>query len=85
MIGSDEVLVVFAAGVAFVQVVGWFGPIAGAAIYYVALMEKELREPLVWEVTSLIVCASVGAHALTAGPFTQLYARAGERSAEARC
>lgn len=56
--------------------VGWFGPIAIAAVYYASVVEKELHEPLVWDVVSLIVCASVVAHAVTAAPFTRLYARA---------
>jgi sodium/hydrogen antiporter len=56
--------------------IGWFGPIAVAAIYYATLMEHRLGNPLVWEVTSLIVCASVLAHGMTAAPFTRWYRRA---------
>lgn len=53
--------------------VGWFGPIAVAAVYYAALMEKELGTPFVWHVTSLVIVASVVAHGLTATALTRLY------------
>jgi NhaP-type Na+/H+ or K+/H+ antiporter len=56
---------------------GWFGPIAVAAIYYAALMEHKLHEPLVWDVASLVLCASVVAHGVTGAPFTRWYGRAG--------
>jgi NhaP-type Na+/H+ or K+/H+ antiporter len=55
--------------------VGWFGPIAVAAIYYASLMEHKLSEPLIWDVTSLVVCMSVIAHGLTGAPFTKWYGR----------
>jgi NhaP-type Na+/H+ or K+/H+ antiporter len=55
--------------------VGWFGPIAVAAIYYASLMEHKLSEPLIWDVTSLVVCMSVVAHGLTGAPFTKWYGR----------
>lgn len=58
---------------------GWFGPIAVAAIYYAALMEHKLSEPLVWDVVSLVVCASVVAHGMTAAPFTRRFGRALKR------
>ncbi len=54
---------------------GWFGPIAVAAIYYASLMHHRLGNALVWEVVSLIVCASVLVHGLTATPITRLYGR----------
>jgi NhaP-type Na+/H+ or K+/H+ antiporter len=52
---------------------GWFGPIAVAALYYASLMEHKLKEPLVWDVTSLIICASVVAHGTTGAPLTKLF------------
>ena len=55
---------------------GWFGPIAVAAIYYATLMEHKLANPLIWDVVSLVVCASVVAHGVTAAPFTRWYGRA---------
>lgn len=65
--------------------VGWFGPIAVAAIYYASLMEKHLGQTLVWDVVSLVACASVVAHGLTGAPFTRWYGKAaGKRSAPTR-
>lgn len=59
---------------------GWFGPIAVAAIYYGSLVEHRLANPLVWDVVSLVVCASVLIHGVTATPLTRLYGRTtGER------
>jgi NhaP-type Na+/H+ or K+/H+ antiporter len=54
---------------------GWFGPIAVAAVYYGALMEDKLSEPLIWDITSLVVCASVVVHGLTGSPFTRWYGK----------
>jgi NhaP-type Na+/H+ or K+/H+ antiporter len=60
---------------------GWFGPIAVAAIYYAALMEHRMGEPLIWHVVSLVICGSVLAHGVTGAPFTRWYGRsAGLRS-----
>lgn len=55
---------------------GWFGPVAVAAMYYATLMEHRLHEPRVWHVVSLVICASVVAHGMTAASFTRLYGRA---------
>ncbi len=55
--------------------VGWFGPIAVAAIYYAALMEHRLGEPLIWDVVSLVICGSVIAHGMSSAPLTRLYGR----------
>jgi sodium/hydrogen antiporter len=54
---------------------GWFGPIAVAAIYYAAMMEHRLGEPRVWYVVSLIICASAVAHGVTAAPLTRALGR----------
>jgi NhaP-type Na+/H+ or K+/H+ antiporter len=54
---------------------GWFGPIAVAAIYYASLMEHRLGDPVIWHVTSLIVVASVVSHGMSAAPLTRLYGR----------
>lgn len=60
---------------------GWFGPIAVAAIYYAALMEHRLGEPLIWHVVSLVICGSILAHGLSGAPLTRWYGRkAGLRS-----
>jgi sodium/hydrogen antiporter len=62
---------------------GWFGPIAVAAIYYAALMEHRLKEPLIWDVVSLVVCASVLLHGASGAPFTRWYGRQQARNGEA--
>lgn len=60
---------------------GWFGPIAVAAIYYASLMEHRLHQPVIWHVVSLVVCASVVAHGMSGAPLTRLFGRtAGKRS-----
>lgn len=58
--------------------VGWFGPIAVAAIYYATLMSHRMGEPRILDIVSLVVCASVLAHGLTAAPFTRWYGRHAE-------
>ncbi|HLL91198.1 MAG TPA: cation:proton antiporter [Tepidisphaeraceae bacterium] len=55
--------------------VGWFGPVAVAAIYYVSLMEHKLHNPLIWHVTSLVIATSVVLHGLTGAPLTALFGR----------
>lgn len=55
--------------------VGWFGPVAVAAVYYAAVLSHFLDEPRVWDVVSLVVFVSVLAHGVTAAPFTRWYAR----------
>lgn len=52
---------------------GWFGPIGIAALLYASLASERSGEPLVWQLGSLLICASVVAHGLTATPFTRLY------------
>ena len=59
---------------------GWFGPVAVAALYYASLAEHRLGDPLVWDAVTLVVCASVVAHGVSAVPLSRLYARAAERS-----
>lgn len=55
--------------------VGWFGPMGVAAIYYMAhvFLEAKVREPFV--VGSLVVALSIVVHGCTAYPFAALYAR----------
>jgi sodium/hydrogen antiporter len=55
--------------------IGWFGPIAVAAMYYAALAADHYAEPLIWEVVSLMIFASVVAHGISATPLTRLYGR----------
>ena len=54
---------------------GWFGPIAVAAIYYASLMEHKLHQPVIWHAVSLVICASVVAHGVTGAPLTRLFGR----------
>lgn len=59
---------------------GWFGPVGVAALYYATLSVREAGAHEAWVVGSLIICASVLVHGVTAAPLTNLYAR---RSREA--
>ncbi|GAB3196931.1 NhaP-type Na+/H+ or K+/H+ antiporter [Pontibacter aydingkolensis] len=54
---------------------GWFGPIAVAAIYYASLAEHKLKEPLIWDVVSLVICASVVACGVSSTPLSKLYGK----------
>lgn len=54
---------------------GWFGPIGIAALYYALHAEKETGNTLIWPLTSLVICASVFAHGITAAPFSRLLKR----------
>jgi NhaP-type Na+/H+ or K+/H+ antiporter len=54
---------------------GWFGPIGAAAIYYAAFSLKETGIEEVWVVGSLVICASVVVHGVTATPLTKVYGR----------
>jgi NhaP-type Na+/H+ or K+/H+ antiporter len=53
----------------------WFGPIGAAALYYVAFSFRETGIEEVWVVGSLIICASVLVHGVSATPLTKLYGR----------
>jgi sodium/hydrogen antiporter len=61
--------------------VGWFGPIAIAALYYASLSEQHFEEPAVWTITTLVVFGSVVAHGVTASWGTRIYGRAEDRDA----
>jgi sodium/hydrogen antiporter len=52
---------------------GWFGPIAIAALYYASLVHQELGLEQVWTVVSLVIFASVVVHGMTATPLSRLY------------
>lgn len=56
--------------------VGWFGPIAVAAVYYAVLAEHRLGDPRVWDVVTLLIVASTVVHGLSAAPLSKLYGRA---------
>jgi sodium/hydrogen antiporter len=54
---------------------GWFGPIGAAALYYAAFSFRETGIEEAWVVGSLIICASVLVHGVSATPLTKLYVR----------
>src|SRR5215217_3434011 len=50
----------------------WFGPLGAAALYYTTLSVQELQAQQVWVVGSLIICASLVAHGVSAAPLARL-------------
>lgn len=54
---------------------GWFGPVGAAALYYAAFSLRETGIEEVWVVGSLVICASVLVHGVTATPLTKLYGK----------
>ena len=57
--------------------VGWFGPIGIAAVYYSTFAHRKLGEgaAYAWELTSLVVLASLIVHGVTAYPLSRLLGR----------
>jgi sodium/hydrogen antiporter len=56
-------------------ILGWFGPIGVAALYYANLSVGEAGGEEAWVVGSLIICASILVHGLSATPLTKLYGK----------
>jgi NhaP-type Na+/H+ or K+/H+ antiporter len=56
---------------------GWFGPLGAAALYYATFSLRETGLEEVWVVSSLLICASVLAHGVSATLLTKLYGRLG--------
>jgi NhaP-type Na+/H+ or K+/H+ antiporter len=54
---------------------GWFGPVGAAALYYAAFSLEETGIEAVWVIGSLVICASVMVHGISATPLTKLYGR----------
>lgn len=54
---------------------GWFGPIGVAALYYASLSVGEAGVEEAWVVGSLIICASILVHGLSATPLTRLFGK----------
>jgi NhaP-type Na+/H+ or K+/H+ antiporter len=54
---------------------GWFGPIGVAALFYANFSVGEAGVEEAWVVGSLIICASILVHGLSATPLTRLYGR----------
>ena len=56
-------------------IMGWFGPIGVAALYYATLSHDNTGLDLVWTIPSLLVFSSTIAHGLSSVPFQELYYR----------
>ncbi len=56
--------------------IGWFGPIGVSALLYSSEAVHRSGEEIVWTVTSLLICASIVAHGISATPLTKRYAEA---------
>jgi sodium/hydrogen antiporter len=54
---------------------GWFGPVAVAALYYANLTQEKFHDSFIWIFVSLIIFTSVIIHGFTASPLTKLYGR----------
>ena len=53
--------------------VGWFGPIGVAALFYANFSVGEAGVGEAWVIGSLIICASILVHGLSATALTKLY------------
>ncbi|HEV2125970.1 MAG TPA: cation:proton antiporter [Chloroflexota bacterium] len=58
---------------------GWFGPIGVAALYYASIARHEAGLEQAWVVASLVVCASVVVHGVSARPLTNWYGASAPR------
>ena len=56
-----------------VVIMGWFGPIGVAALYYAVLSKDKAQFEEAWIIPSLIVAASTVVHRLTSVPLEKLY------------
>jgi sodium/hydrogen antiporter len=54
---------------------GWFGPLGIGALYYAAFVFERTGHEEVWVAGTLVICASIIVHGMTATPFSHLYAR----------
>ncbi|WP_081210547.1 cation:proton antiporter domain-containing protein [Salegentibacter sediminis] len=61
---------------------GWFGPIGVATLYYSVLMKEKSGMEEVWVIPSLIVVASTLVHGLTSVPLEKIYHRKASRLKE---
>ncbi len=59
--------------------IGWFGPLGAAAIFYAMLALRHTGQDEPWIVGSLVVCASILIHGLSATPLAKAYARVSDR------
>lgn len=65
-----------------VLLVGWFGPIGVASLYYAIHMKEKGAIEEVWIISSLMVVASTIVHGLTSVPLEKLYHRKSTRANE---
>lgn len=63
---------------------GWFGPIGVSALLYSSEALQRTGAEIVWTVTSLIICASIVLHGVSATPLTRRYAALERRKDTAR-
>ena len=49
----------------------WFGPIGISTLFYAMLAERQTGLDSIWPVASLLLCASLVAHGLSATPFSR--------------
>ncbi len=59
---------------------GWFGPVGIAALFYATKVNRELGEPLLWEIASLVIFVSILVHGITATPLVRIFERGEARS-----
>jgi sodium/hydrogen antiporter len=55
--------------------IGWFGPLGVGALFYAVYAHGETGYDEPWIVASLVICASIVVHGLSATPLTRLYGR----------
>jgi sodium/hydrogen antiporter len=65
-----------------VLLMGWFGPIGVAAIYYAILAKEKAHLEEAWIIPSLLVVASTLVHGLTSVPLEKLYHKSTEGTNE---
>ena len=58
-----------------VLLMGWFGPIGIAALFYATLALRHTGVRMVWTAGSIIIASSILVHGVTSTPFTKLYGR----------
>lgn len=63
---------------------GWFGPIGVATLYYSVLMKEKSAMEDAWIIPSLIVAASTVVHGLTSIPLEKMYHHKGTRANEVK-
>ena len=54
---------------------GWFGPVGVAAFYYAQFSMIETGMEELWPIVSMVICASIILHGVTATYFTKLYGK----------